>query len=220
MQPDDTMFARLIARRLPGWRAETVFDVGANVGQSTQAFARAWPKAAIHCFEPLPATLARLAARTANLPGVTLHGCGLSDRPATARLSDRAASATNHILTDPGTGGVEVLLATGAQVMAELGLDRLSYLKIDTEGHDLHVLKGFGPALQRVDFIQVEAGMNAYNRTHVPFADFTAFLGEQGFLLFHILEQVFEFKQGGRPVLRRANPLFIRGGLVDLQGLS
>ena len=61
--------------------------------------------------------------------------------------------------------------------------------------------------------------MNPYNRTHVPFAKLTAHLEKSGFLLFHILEQVFEFKRGGRPVLRRANPVFINGDMVDLTGI-
>lgn len=220
MPPDDTQFARLIARRLPSWRAETVFDVGANVGQSAQAFARAWPEAAIHCFEPLPATRARLTTRMAHLPGLTIHDCGLSDHAASARMTDLAASASNHLLDDPLAPGVEVRLSTGAEVMRNLRLKRLSYLKIDTEGHDLAVLHGFGAALQGVDFIQVEAGMNAYNLTHAPFAALNEYLTAQGFLLFHILEQVFEFKDGGRPVLRRANPVYIHSRLVDLQGIS
>lgn len=104
--------------------------------------------------------------------------------------------------------------------MADLSIDRIDFLKIDTEGHNLQVLTGFGAALDRVDFLQVEAGMNAYNKTHCAFQDFVDFLAPRDFLLFYIADQKLEFKSGGRPVLRRANPVFIAGRLVDLAGLS
>ena len=211
---------RLIARRLPHWRPTTIFDVGANVGQSARLYASAFPQAAIHCFEPHPATHARLTTNIARLPNVTAHNLGLANLTGAQKMSDRENSATNHILPDQSADGTAVRLAKGADLIAELALTRLSFLKIDTEGHDLEVLKGFGPTLTSVDFIQVEAAMNAYNRTHVAFATMTDHLDRAGFLLFHVIDQVFEFKHGGRPVLRRANPVYINAALVDLTGIS
>jgi FkbM family methyltransferase len=210
---------RQIAKRLPQWQASVIVDVGANVGQSALGFARAWPEATIHCFEPVPATHAQLVANTAHLPSIIAHPVGLANRSGLHRMSDRENSTTNRVLPDESTEGIEVNLAKGADLMTDLALSRISFLKIDTEGHDLEALKGFGPALTQIDFIQVEAGMNAYNRTHVPFGRLTAHLERNGFLLFHILEQVFEFKKGGRPVLRRANPVYINGDMVDLTGI-
>ena len=220
-QPPDPLppVFRLIARRMPQWQARVIFDVGANVGQSALDFAHAWPDAAIHCFEPVPASHAQLVANTSHLPQITAHALGLANRAGPQRMSNRDTSTTNRVLPDHATDGVEVMLAKGADLLETLSVPRLSFLKIDTEGHDLEALKGFGPTLRHVDFVQVEAGMNPYNRTHVPFAKLTAHLEKSGFLLFHILEQVFEFKRGGRPVLRRANPVFINGDMVDLTGI-
>ena len=210
----------LIARRLPQWRPTTIFDVGANVGQSARDYASAFPRAAIHSFEPHPATHAKLVANTAHLPNVTAHNLGLANRTGVQKMTNHAVSAINHILPDQAAEGTAVRLAKGADVMDKLALTRLSFLKIDTEGHDLEVLKGFGPSLKSVDFIQVEAAMNAYNRSHVAFATLSNHLDRAGFLLFHVLDQVFEFKQGGRPALRRANPVYINTALVDLTGIS
>lgn len=213
---------RAVAARLPGWQPQVIFDVGANIGQSAAEYAAAFPKAAIHCFEPVPDSFARLTAATANLPHVTAHALALGHHDGTVRMSHNGASVGNRILADQSTQGpgvVEVAMRSGAAMLSELGLKRLSFLKIDTEGHDLDVLKGFGPALKRVDFIQVEAGMNPYNETQVPYQKLSNFLFRKGFLLFHIFDQVFEFKKGGRPCLRRCNPVFIRESLTDLSGI-
>ena len=44
-----------LRRWAPRLDPRTVFDVGANIGQTVTAFARDYPGAEIHCFEPEPA---------------------------------------------------------------------------------------------------------------------------------------------------------------------
>lgn len=213
--------ARLIARRVPKWRAEVVFDVGANIGQSARSFVQSWPEARIHCFEPVPSSFAKLTETARNLPQVTLHNLGFGRHSGTAEMTNLPQSVQNRIVA-PGdsqpTQTVQIL--RGDAFCDDHGIRRISYLKIDTEGHDLEVLKGFGRMLKRVDFVQVEAGMNPYNKTHVPFEALTSFLTKRGFLLFHIFEQMMEFKKGGRPALRRCNPVYINASLVDLDGID
>jgi hypothetical protein len=120
----------------------------------------------------------------------------------------------------PLPDGAELVeVRSGSQVMRDLGVDHIDYLKIDTEGSDLAVLQGFLDRLDRIDFVEVEAGMNPYNRTHVPFDKLSSLLGEAGFHLAYLFGQKMEWKRGGKPVLRRCNPLFVSGRLVDLSGL-
>jgi Methyltransferase FkbM domain len=104
--------------------------------------------------------------------------------------------------------------------LRDLNIAHVDFMKIDTEGHDLEVLFGFEPVLDQVDFIQVEAGMNPYNTTHVAFGKLDGMLQESGFYLFLILDQKMEWKRRGRPVLRRCNPVFINLRLVNLRGIS
>ena len=47
---------------------KTVFDVGANEGQSAQAFLRHFPHARIFSFEPTPATFEKLKGLAATEP--------------------------------------------------------------------------------------------------------------------------------------------------------
>ena len=210
----------VISRRIKGWTPSVILDVGANVGQSALGFIKAYPQAMVHCFEPFPASYRKLLANTRGHDSIMAHQIGLGAKPALLQMSDSAISTQNRVLSDhdPETG-IEVAIHQGAAVLKWLGLEHVSYLKIDTEGHDLEVLQGFAPSLGCIDFIQVEAGMNRYNTTHVPYQRLADFMNDHGFLLFYIFEQILEFKKAGRPVLRRANPVFINARLVDLEGI-
>lgn len=212
----------LIQRYMPYWTANVIFDVGANVGQSAENYARRFPRAIIHSFEPSPGSFQALVAAMAKYPMVQTHCMALGRTEATLSLAEAGKSTMNHLLpadAAPPEGAVQVPVHPGAKLVRELEVEQIDFLKIDTEGHDLEVLHGFLPVLDRVDFIQVEAGMNPYNTTHVPFGKLDELLKEAGFSLFHIFEQKMEWKRGGRPVLRRTNPVFINNLLVDTQGI-
>jgi FkbM family methyltransferase len=214
---------RDIGIAVPGWRPACIFDVGANRGQSAVAYAEVCPDAVIHAFEPVPRSFELLRAATAPFPNVSLHQVALSSAPGMVTMSAAGAATSNRILPGarPDAGpSVEVEALPGHVLMERLGCDGISFLKIDTEGHDFDVLVGFAPVLARIDFVEVEAAMNPYNRTHVPFRILEDFLRHAGFLLFRLYEQALEFKKGGRPVLRRANPVFINRRLVNTDGID
>ncbi len=211
-----------IRARLPHFEPSVIFDVGANVGQSALAYSAAFPAAQIHAFEPVPTTFRQLSAAVRDRANVHVHQLALSRAEGAATMLTQADSTLSRV-TRAGAAEtgvmVEVRTRPGHAVAAELGVGLISYLKIDTEGHDLEVLRGFEPVLDDVDFVQVEASMNPYNKTHVPFRDMEDYLRAQGFLLFGFYDQTMEWQDGGRPVLRRTNPLFVNRALVDLRGL-
>ena len=68
---------------------------------------------------------------------------------------------------------------------------------------------------QRVDFVQVEAGLNPQNELHVPFRASVAIWRPRGILLSALYEQMPDWLSG-RINLRRANPVFISNRLVEL----
>lgn len=213
----------LIQGYFPEWTPKLMFDVGANRGQTATAYARRFPSAQIHSFEPVPLTHDKLVAATKEHPNVSTHNIGLGKHAETLTMQVNGSKPTNRVVTgaDPNADNViEVPVRPGADIFRELGAERIDYLKIDTEGHDLNVLLGFLPVIQDVDFIQVEAAMNPYNKTHVPLRAFEDLLWEHGFYLLHIFEQTMEWKRRGRPVLRRSNPVFINGRHVDIGRIS
>ena len=96
-----------------------------------------------------------------------------------------------------------------------MGIKHIDYLKIDTEGYDLEVIKGASDLLSRnaISFIEVEVSMNPNNTFHVSLEEVKKHLGQNNYFLFGLYEQVLEWKIKA-PVLRRCNALFISGALA------
>jgi FkbM family methyltransferase len=214
---------RDISERISGYRPKVIFDVGANVGQSCVPYAAAFPDAKIYAFEPVPETFRQLEKAIVPHNNISIHNIALGSQPGTATMTADGTSTGNSLRPNPKTGApgsVDVRVELGHRIAEELGVEEISYLKIDTEGFDLDVLIGFKPLLPKIDFVQVEASMNPYNTWHIAFRAFEDILREHGFFLFRLYEQTFEFRFGGLPIMRRSNPLFIRGDLVDFSKLQ
>lgn len=183
----------------------TIFDVGANIGQSAAKFRRRFPKASIHCFEPSAGSARRIRAR--RLGNVKVHEIALGSSAGTGALVRGHDPAIFHIADE----GDETIAIDTIDAFCETHrIDRIDFLKIDTEGHDLEVLRGAAAMLGawRIMAVQVEAGMNPENSFHISFETLKAFLEGYGYRLFGFYDQVNEWPTR-QPHLRRANPLFI-----------
>lgn len=149
-----------------------VLDVGANVGGYSRMVLAARPEATIHAFEPSGTAYSQLV----NVPGIVAHHHGLSDSACEMSLfSDRQGSemASVHqrdlwrlsIRTDVTEHATFCRLD---EVWDELGVEHVDLLKVDVEGHDLHVLRGAGDLLdgQGIRMVQFEfGGANIDSRT-------------------------------------------------------
>ncbi len=196
----------------------TIVDVGANVGQSAVAFRRAWPGSTVHCCEPVSATFEKLRA---NVEGsmVICHQLGIGakeERRIIHLATDNRLSAINSLheghpfLADKELGSEEVRVTTLDIFLREQRIDKVDYLKIDTEGHERQVLEGAeGPLRsERVGIIDIEVGMNLDNKFHVPLITVMDQLAVSGYHLFGIYDQMHEWPTS-RPVLRSCNALFV-----------
>jgi FkbM family methyltransferase len=195
-----------LRRHLPGYRPTMFFDVGANVGQSARRFLTAYPAARIYSFEPLPSIFAELVRNVASDPHVTCLNIGLSDREGAAIMIEDADCSS---IRTAGPGQ-EVQVRTLDSVCVEHGVDRIDFLKIDTEGHDLAVLRGAAQLFDEraIAAVQVEAGMHPENDSHVPFETLKAHLEEAGYRCFGIYSQSPEWVLE-KPFLRWTDPVFV-----------
>lgn len=73
-------------------------------------------------------------------------------------------------------------------VIEENGIEHISLLKIDTEGHEMHVLQGLGEYLQAdfIDFIQFERGCT---EADAPLKTFYDLFESKGFEVFKIYKR-------------------------------
>jgi FkbM family methyltransferase len=144
-----------------------LFDVGANHGAHARLLRILAPTARILAFEPHPTTFAMLRELMADMPSVALSNQAMGDSPGPLTLYDFGFSdgSTQASLSEAAVAFYSddivahaVDCTTIDDFMASAGIDRIDFLKIDTEGHDLAVLRGARAALRdrKIGMIQFE----------------------------------------------------------------
>ncbi len=147
----------------------TVFDVGANLGDWSQALLDQTPPESagrldLRLFEPSAESFERIKARFAGAAGTTCERIALSDQTGRARLMMASATGGTNTLEFDKTlerqavGVAEIETATAAEYCSRNAIDHVHLLKCDTEGHDLKVVKGAASLLaeERIDVLQFE----------------------------------------------------------------
>ncbi len=202
----------------PSFEPAVILDVGANVGQSAEVFLREYPAAKLHCFEPVAASFHALRDALAERAGqVELHQCAMGAQRGRASITTSGTGTCATMMT-PATREYRqsegVRVDTLDEFCADAGIERIDYLKIDTEGNDLNVLRGGERLLADgvPAVVEVEAGMHPANALHVPLEELKAHLQVYGYRCFGIYEPVAEWTTG-EPFLRRVNAAFIAPSL-------
>lgn len=203
-----------------------IFDVGANVGEWSILVSNLYPKCTIHSFEIVPSTFNTLVIKTESMPNIVPNNIGLSDQ--VGKVTMNLSKVDSTVATacriegmkfhdDYYNSQVECEVSTGNQYLAEHSIENIDLLKVDVEGMDLKVLKGFGNKLQSVKVIQFEYGV--FNiASHDLLSDFFVFLESHGFVIgkvypAHVYFFKYHFKYedfGGN------NFIAVRGGESEL----
>lgn len=124
-------------------------DVGANVGHHTLfAATRCRRVIAVEPFEPLVRRI-REKIDDNSLTNVTIVACGLGERDETAPYTPSSTNNTGTGAFGVSSSGptVSLPIRRGDEVLAETDGSRVGFLKIDTEGFEGHVLRGFSRTL-------------------------------------------------------------------------
>jgi FkbM family methyltransferase len=139
---DETALVHRLLRDGP--RNRVMVDVGAHHGHALEPFAL--DRWAVHAFEPDRLNRRELERRWGGWPGVRIDDRALSDREAASAAFYRSSVSDGisslHPFHPSHTEGPAVAVTTLAAYLLETGLDRVDFLKVDAEGHDLHVLRG------------------------------------------------------------------------------
>jgi FkbM family methyltransferase len=214
---------------LSKYKIRTLFDVGANVGQSARLYSKIFLASQILCFEPVTETFAQLQENTGKMSNVRCFHVALSSQNGRSAITAQGRSTMNHLLntSELPAGGTAAPYEYVETVRLDdfckaEGIDRISFLKIDTEGGDLNVLKGAEQMLtnQTIDLVEVEAGMNPHNRHHVPLPLLKEYMEQFSYYIFGVYEQCYEWPSG-EPHLRRSNVVFISSRMIkEHSGIS
>ena len=157
---------RALLQKLSATNMRVAFDVGANVGDWTVEALAAWPDCQVHAFEVAPKTFEELTQRLAGLPAskrAELNAVGCSDADGSQTMyyfpdhPDLTCDLPRHAHRSFTFEGKVVTLD---RYCREKGIDHVDFLKMDVEGAEHRVLKGFKEflAAKKVDCIQFEYG--------------------------------------------------------------
>lgn len=131
-------------------------DVGANVGEWTSAVKKYFPFATVHSFEIHPQTFNSLFKSTAELSGVNLMNCGLSDQSEDLQLHCFGdASGLTSAVDYPHPERLSRKMVTGKVVsgdsyVSQKSIGHIDFLKIDVEGMEDGLHPDFLPFTSRV----------------------------------------------------------------------
>ena len=191
--------AKLFAAKATELGVRTVLDVGANSGQFALELREQAYDGMIVSFEPLlrvHARLARSAARDKHW--VVMPPMALGDVPGKMRIniSDNLASSS---LLPVERRSVEAAAESEIVGFDEVEVRRLDdvvdsswqswfALKLDTQGFELHVLRGAPETLKRTVLVAVELSLTPLYAGGATFAEVHAFLEKNGFRCIGFLE--------------------------------
>jgi FkbM family methyltransferase len=170
----------------------TVFDVGANVGDYTDAVLQLLSNATVFSFEPSPEAHIILQKRFSNVSQVSLAKVALGKARGKSNLFADASGSPLASLTKRRLDhfGLEF---THSDLVDVVTLDEWcnenaiwpDVIKMDVEGHELDVLKGGENAVANARAVQFEfGGCNIDTRTF--FQDFWYFFKTKGFEIWRI----------------------------------
>ena len=143
----------------------TIFDVGANIGSYSLLARKINKKCLIFAFEPVPDTFINLQKNVSNQNIKTFNfALGSDMREEKMIVSKDSKLSTlllenSHLSNKRESHYVSVKIITGDEFLKTNNeLIEISLLKIDTEGYESEVLKGFREIISRINVIQFEYG--------------------------------------------------------------
>ncbi len=173
-----------------------VFDVGANIGAYSLLVQHYLPEPQVYAFEPAKSTYEQLLRHLSHAGGthnIKPYNIGFSDAEKTLELysytvEGQEVSLLSSIDMRQPTQVVDVRTLDSERIQVQTidgfceaeGIERIDFLKLDVEGHELAVLRGARRMLadRLINMIQFEFGpANIYSRTY--FYDFWSLLSVQ-----------------------------------------
>lgn len=171
---------------------KTIFDVGANVGQTFFSFSNDFPGSHIYCFEPVDKTFRQLIGNTGNRAIHENFAFGETEGQKEISLfSDWSGGNSlneSSMCQEENAEKQVITIKTIDNYCLEKGIPHLDLLKIDTEGYELNVLRGADAMLRekKISFILCETGFLRKNLRNTNFSELAEFLAGYGYFTYAV----------------------------------
>ncbi len=207
-----------ITRLSPDLNVKTIFDVGANKGQTTLDYRQKFPEAKIFAFEPVSKTFEVLLSNIGDDSQVSCLNLALGEEIKEETMLVQGTSGSNTIydagkvsdLAGQSIETVKIITLDRFMQENEAQIDRIDLLKIDTEGYECQVLKGAEATLssEKILYIFIEVTFRQGDKSHTQFSKISEILASYNFN-FVALYDAYPFWGGGNAI-DYCNALFKR----------
>jgi FkbM family methyltransferase len=193
-----------------------IFDVGANIGQSSIWYARSFPKAVIFAFEPFRVIYQELVRRVRDNDHIRCENIALLDRVGeiyVPSITDAFCQSGKVVSSADGASASceRISVQTVDSFAKEREIEHIHILKTDTEGFDSEVVSGASGMLEKrkISCILTEATLFGDDSNHTSLSRLQAILEGYSFYL-HGLYDLHYSAYDGR--LEYCNALFRLSG--------
>jgi len=182
-----------LIRLLDGERSPVLFDVGANIGQTSLRLNAIFGNATIHAFEPVAATFAKLVQNIRRQSGIVPHHIALGSHEGTANMLLVEDSGSNRIIGEENITEGTMTEIVGVKRLDTFcrkeSIERIHLLKMDCEGHERYILEG-GERLfsaKRIDMVYCEVNFLRHQRQG-EFFELEEWLGRRDFVFYALYD--------------------------------
>ena len=190
-----------ILRLLDLIKPQIIFDVGANKGEWSLLASQMYPSCEVHAFEIVPSTYQELLTNIRQSSNIIPNNVGLSDQTGTITIrlgGDDTSTATGCAIEgmkfheEYYSREIPCGVTKASEYLKGKGIERIDFLKIDVEGMDLRVIKGFEDNIGLVRALQFEYGIFNIG-SHDLLSDFFRYLNGNGFVVGKIFPRHVDF---------------------------
>jgi FkbM family methyltransferase len=176
-----------------------IFDIGANIGSITLKFAQKYKASKIYSFEPTDYAYEKLLLNIKLNPslGARIKPMKLyfSERPQVQKdlevySSWKVDNSNNNV--HPLHGGnkqraKQISITTLDNYCNEYKIDKLDFIKIDTDGHELPILKGGEATINKLrPIIVFEVGQYLLNERFLSFDEYFIFFENNNYKMYDL----------------------------------
>ena len=185
-------------------KANVIFDVGANRGNTTLKYSQIFPNSEIHSFEPFPKSYEVFINLHKDNLNVNINKYALSSNIGTSNLNINKSVDTNSFLESKkigansdknciSVGQIPIKTNTIDNYCLKKNIEKIDILKIDVQGFEIEVLKGALDMLKNgsIKLIYIETYFKPQYVDQPLFHDISKFLYNHNFSLQDIYDPYF-----------------------------
>jgi FkbM family methyltransferase len=194
----------------------TIFDIGANIGQSIKRFRRKFNKSKIYSFEPNPEIFKDLVEIQKKDSNLKVFNFAFSNKDSITKLFSYKESGQNSLYPIKNKNKKNFFKVNTRKIstfMKKNKIKKIDLLKIDTQGSELDIIKGCGNYLKKILIIEIELIFNdIYNKNTI--SEIEKILSKFGFITWDI-PNIVKFPRSDIDRIYFADILFVNTKLIN-----